>query len=158
FAVRLDPSGYVRLEASTPPPRHSLQLPQDPSASYPAIIPSQVITAVHEDLRTSPDGLHRRAIESAKMLVDAYNGLIGAGDLTGKPIGLTISTRFIKLHRYLGKELARTLAANKDLLARVRLALSEQIPPMSLHLGVVRIGWQAAPLLDVLYDTTDSDS
>ncbi len=159
FAVELDQAGsYVRLQASTPPVRHSITLPADPSASYPGIIPSQIVTAVHEDLRTSPDGLHRRAILTAKMLVNAYNGLIAAGSLSGKPIGLTISTRFTKLHRYLGDELARTLAGSKERLARVRLALSEQAPAMSLHLGVVRIGWQSAPFLDVLFDTTDSDS
>ncbi|MCA8974733.1 MAG: hypothetical protein KDC98_08425 [Planctomycetes bacterium] len=159
FAVGQDPTdGYVRLEASAPPPRHTLHLPADPSASYPAIIPSQIVTAVHEDLRTSPDGLHRRAILAAKILVDAYNGLIAAGALSGNAIGMTVSTRFTKLHRYLGEELARTLRGSKDRLARVRLALCEQTPPMSLHVGIVRIGWQAAPLLDVLFDTTDSDS
>ena len=28
---------------------------------------------------------------------------------------------------------------------------------MSLHVGLVRIGWGSTPLIDVLYDTTDSD-
>jgi len=33
----------------------------------------------------------------------------------------------------------------------------ERVPPMSLHLGLVRIGSGSSPLWDVLYDTTDSD-
>lgn len=149
---------YVRLQASAPTPLHDLQLPRDPATRYPDFVPSQVITAVHEDLRTSPDRLSRRAILSAKTLVTFHNGLVDSGDIQGKPIGLTVSTRFMKLHEYLGGELNRVLANRRSALARVRLLLSEKVPPMSLHVGVVRIGWGAVPLLDVLFDTTDADS
>ncbi len=73
-------------------------------------------------------------------------------------LGLTLSTRFIKLAGYLTNELANTLGTNSKLLGQVRLALTERVPPMSLHIGVVRIGLDdSTPLVDILYDTTDSD-
>ncbi len=65
---------------------------------------------------------------------------------------------FIKLAGYLTNELANTLGANPKLLGQVRMALAEDVPPMSLHIGVVRIGLDnSTPLIDILYDTTDSD-
>jgi hypothetical protein len=71
---------------------------------------------------------------------------------------LSFSTRFIKLSEYINCELENTLGDNPGLLGKVRLALCEKVPPMSLHIGVVRIGlWNATPLMDVLFDTTDSD-
>ena len=71
---------------------------------------------------------------------------------------LSFSTRFIKLSEYIGRELNNTLGNNPKLLGKVRLALWEKVPPMSLHIGVVRIGaWDATPLIDILFDTTDSD-
>jgi len=149
---------YVRLQASAPTPQHNLKLPAGPSTMYPDFVPSQVITAVHEDLRASPDRLSRRAILSAKTLVNCHNELVDGGHMPGQPLGLTIGTRFMKLHEYLGGELDRVLANKRSALARVRLLLSEKVPPMSLHLGVVRVGWRAVPLLDVLFDTTDADS
>ena len=62
----------------------------------------------------------------------------------------------IRLADYAHKELGRILAANPAVLGRTRLALWESVPPMSLHLGVVRFGAENTPLLDVIYDTTDS--
>lgn len=38
-----------------------------------------------------------------------------------------------------------------------RLTLANPVRPMSLHLGVVRIGIGGTPLFDVLFDTTDSE-
>jgi hypothetical protein len=37
------------------------------------------------------------------------------------------------------------------------MSLVEQAPPMSLHVGLVRVGYQQIPMLDVLYDTTETD-
>jgi len=156
FAVEETQTGVVRLKAKAPPPRHQLALPADPTVAYPGLIPSQLVVAVHEDLRTSPDRLHRAALTLARAIITAYGHVARSEKLTPPEIGLTVSTRFIKLHRYVGDELARLLAGSPAL-GRTRLALCERVAPMSLHLGVVRIGWEAAPLIDVLYDTTDSD-
>jgi hypothetical protein len=68
-----------------------------------------------------------------------------------------VSSRFIGLREYMRDELPRLLAGNSAALSRVRMALAESVPPMSLHLGLVRIGLDAQPLTDILYDTTDSD-
>jgi hypothetical protein len=154
FEVRTDSAGFARLVATAPPPKHRLALPPDPTSTYPNLIPSQVVTAVHEDLRSSPDLVTLRTILGAKTLLNFYNAIAPADS----QIGLTVSTRFMKLHEYLENELGRTLSSKRRVLGRVRLELTERIPPMSLHVGVARIGWQSAPFLDVLFDTTDSDS
>ena len=63
---------------------------------------------------------------------------------------------------YLGSELyARLNGSSKEerkILASVRFALSEKANPMSLHIAVIRIGFDDATVfVDFLYDTTDSD-
>jgi len=155
FEIIQDPVGnYVRLKTAPPPPRHNLAgLPADPTSGYPNFIPAQLVAAVHEDLRMSPDRLHDQAIQTASAICAAYNGLV-----QGQQLGLTVSTRFIKLHEYLGPELGRMLGGSPKILSKVRLTLAEKVDPMSLHLGVSRIGWGATPLVDVLHDTTDSDT
>lgn len=158
FEVVTDPSGFVRLKGSPPPRRHALNLPTSPSATYPSLIPSKLVTAVHEDLRTNPDRLHRTALETAGYLCSVYNGLVKAGNLAGPELGLTVSTRFMKMHQYVRAELGRVLQGRPATLGRVRFELWESVAPMSLHVGVVRIGWKSAPLLDIIYDTTDSDA
>lgn len=99
-----------------------------------------------------------RALLDAKTLLRSYNAAVAAKLLSGSPIGLTLSTRFIKLHEYMGAELQRVLGNRPKTLSRVRLFLSEQVSPMSLHLGVIRIGWHSTPMIDALFDTTDTDS
>jgi hypothetical protein len=108
-----------------------------------------MVAAVHENLRTSPDRLHEVALNSAR-LCSTFLASRGA------PLGITVSTRVIKLAKY-HAELGRLLSATPGALARARLGLWEDVPPMSLHVGVVRFGIGDLPLLDVLYDTTDSD-
>jgi hypothetical protein len=146
FKIEVDPSdGHVSLRPDPPKQRHSLTLP-DPTTSYPRFIPTALLAAAHSDVRTTPDGLHRLALDLATMIVSA----------TGGAIGITASSRIARLSQYAGTELERLLGAHSATLSRTRLALWETVSPMSLHLGVVRIGTWRAPLLDVLYDTTDS--
>ncbi|OHC63417.1 MAG: hypothetical protein A2045_03895 [Rhodocyclales bacterium GWA2_65_20] len=71
---------------------------------------------------------------------------------------LVFGSRFIALTDYCGSELGRTLGLDSSTLARVRLTLLEDCPPMSLHLGLVRISLaDSTPFVDILFDTTDSD-
>ena len=42
-------------------------------------------------------------------------------------------------------------------LARVRLALTEEVVPMSYFIAVARFSLNGSPLMDVLFDTTDTD-
>jgi hypothetical protein len=37
------------------------------------------------------------------------------------------------------------------------MSIAEQLPPMSKHLGIARLGIGGSPLVDVIFDTTDSN-
>lgn len=79
----------------------------------------------------------------------------------GQPLPkLLFSTQFLDLRSYLGTELPRLFGASNPILAKIQLTLSEQIPPMSLHIGLLRIAMEHSGnslVMDVIYDTTDSD-
>jgi hypothetical protein len=144
FRVDVDASGSVLLRPDTPRARHALSLP-DPTADYPSLRPSALLAAAHEDVRLSPGILHARALELGSILITA----------TGGKLGMSVSSRITRLPRYV-RELGAGLGLERDILARTRLALWERVPPMSQHIGVVRFGFGAQPLMDVLFDTTDS--
>ena len=146
FKIEADTNGVVALRAAPPPARHKLSL-IDPTPSHPLFRPSALLAAAHDDVRISPDVLHARAIDIASALVAC----------TGDSLGLTVSARFIRLSRYLGVELETVLKNQLTVLGRTRLALCESVPPMSLHIGLIRFGNGPTPLLDVLFDTTDSE-
>lgn len=120
------------------------------------LYPEQLVVAVHDDLRTSPDVLHDAGLSIADELFETLSLVSTA---LGDPItSLLLQTRFVKLANYMGKGLDKTVGHDPEVLGNLRLALSEKAPPMSLHLGLVRIGNQdGEPLFDVLFDTTDSD-
>jgi hypothetical protein len=146
FRIEQDPkTSGVALHAVPPSQKHSLSLP-DPTLTYPRLIPTLLLAAAHQDVRMSPDRLHTKAVYLGTMIVAA----------TGGAMGLSCSSRMIRLASYVGSELGPSLAAKPEVLGAARLALWEKVPPMSLHLGVVRFGAGKVPLLDVLYDTTDS--
>lgn len=147
---------YVALKPEAPQMQYSSQpRPPDPTASYPEFIPMSLVVAVHNDLRTSPETLYKVGLNAATKMCEAFSMLLKSNEQS--PIGLTLSTRFLKLTDYINRELERTLASTPVILGNTRLALWENVPPMSLHLGVVRIGTGSTPLLDIIYDTTDSD-
>lgn len=138
------------------PPLKSKATVSCSTSHYPEFIPYLLVVAAHNDLRTSPDTLHKTGIKNAYYIVSVLNDLMDAKKFNG--LGLSFSARYVKLADYLTVELQNTLGGKKRLLSKVRLALSEEVPPMSLHLGLIRIGLDdSTPLLDVLYDTTDSD-
>lgn len=123
---------------------------------YMDFVPSRMIVGVHIDLRTSAETLYRAAVTTADGLRIAVNMVLeNAGH---KPTGNTVSARFVRLCEYLNTELRKTLDTKPALLSQVRLALVEKVCPMSLHIGLIRIGDEnSAPIMDILYDTTDSD-
>ena len=77
--------------------------------------------------------------------------------VTGNRVGLSVGSRVLRLAQYVADEMALVLTGQPAVLGRTRLALWETVPPMSLHIAVVRFGFGGVPLLDVLYDTTDSE-
>lgn len=115
------------------------------------IIPTTLVVAVHNELRASPDQLHKVGVLNVAFPFSQI--------FKNSSIRLSLSTRFIKLTDYIHNELGRLLKDNPNNLSQLRLGLWEKVRPMSLHLGLVRIGMTelSVPLLDVLYDTTDSN-
>lgn len=147
---------YVAFKPEAPTMKYSTQeRPADPTVSYPEFVPLSLVVAVHNDLRTSPESLYKVGLDAASKLCGAFSILLKANKQP--PIGVTLSTRFIRLTDYVHEELGRVLSQNPKVLAQARTTLWEKVGPMSLHLGVVRIGTDSTPLMDILYDTTDSD-
>lgn len=148
-------SDPVTLNASAPDPINGDREIECPTQNYNEFIPKQLIVATHNDIRTYPDTLHRAGIDNATYLSRKFNLLAVKNKL--QPFGLIVSARFIKLSDFLGCELSNRIS-DKKMLSRVRINLCETVGPMSLHLGVVRISLDdSTPLVDILYDTTDSD-
>lgn len=130
---------------------------QDPISDYWALIPYQIVAATPHELRLSTETLHEDGKRKARALQDVFRFFLNA-QKQDTTINLTLSIRFLKIAEYTVNELGQTLKSSPALLGRIRLSLSEKVPPMSLYVGVVRIGFDATtPLLDVLYDTTDTD-
>lgn len=69
---------------------------------------------------------------------------------------LSISARYCTVATYLGAELGSVLAKAPEALGRTRMLLSTDVDPLCLHLGIVRLGTKDALVLDLIYDTTDS--
>lgn len=151
-----DPTDHCVLIAPTPPRSTGRICATDPTAGYPKFRPLQMVVGTHEDLRTSPDDLHRAAFHVAAPLARATQLLVTNGQLPSPQSGVTLSTRFLRVSNYVGAELGRLLATQPSVLATLRLHLMEDVEPMSLHIGVARFGMLGAPVLDVVYDTTDS--
>ncbi len=126
-----------------------------PTSNYPSFRPQQMVVAVQPDVRTEPDTLRGVAAELALGIVTSLNAL--SQQHGAPPVGVTTSMKVIRLAEYLGPELGRTLGEGTPVLSRVRLELVEKVAPMSLYLGLIRIGLGPQPLVDVLLDTTDTD-
>lgn len=138
----------ARLVRAPPPPRNAATPGLSWEVSYPDIIPHSLIVAVHEDIRVTPGELNKVGFEAADNLQRFIAPLM-------PHFSATLSTRFVRLPVYLGSMLEHAIGGNARALARARLALCEQVPPMSFHLGLVRLGYGARPLMDILYDTSD---
>ncbi len=153
---RIDALQIVSLQPEAPLSRDGTSRPSSPTDNYGKFLPTQLIVAAHNDIRTDPDTLHKAAIRHASNIGEILNHI---ADAKGQEkLALSVSARFIKIADYLGDELEGRLGGSRKELAAVRLGLAEKVPPMSLHIGVVRIGLADATVLaDILYDTTDSD-
>lgn len=154
FRICTDDTRRVFLKADPPPPRYGGERQQSPTLTYPELWPETMVVAVHNDLRTSPDCLHIAGTKMATLLSQILHQLGAAVP----SCSLVFGSRFIALTDYCGSELGRMLGGDSRILARVRLKLLEGCPPLSLHLGLVRISLtDSTPFVDILFDTTDSD-
>lgn len=154
FEIDSDAAGHVVLRPAAPTPLKPTTLP-DPTTPWVDFKPDHILAAVPEDIRTSPDALHKKGMAIAARLTFLL-GALAAGQGIALS-GISFSTRFSLLREYMSGGLASILKAQPDLIRKVRRALAEEVRPMSLYLGVVRLGNGTTPLVDVLYDTTDSD-
>jgi len=77
------------------------------------------------------------------------------------PFGGAVGARFVKVSEYLGAILPDTIGRGsmrqQQVLSRVRIALTTDVNPLSLHIGLVRFSLAAIPILDLVFDTSDSD-
>ena len=160
FRVTVDATHIASLSPEAPPLADGKSAAVSPTDNYGKFLPTQLIVTAHSDIRTDPDTLHRVAITHVSDIADVVNSLVR---LFGQEaLSFVVSSRIIKMTDYLGGELYAHLSGSseeaKQILASVRLALSEKVSPMSLHIAVVRIGFDDATIFaDILYDTTDSD-
>ena len=150
----------VSLHPEAPPSTEGDSPPTPSTANYGNFIPTQLIVAAHSDIRTDPDTLHKAALRHVSNIAEVINHL--AESTGNEKVSFAVSSRFIRVTEYLGAELQNRLTGSskesRNVLASVRLALAEKMNPMSLHIAVVRIGLNdATVLVDILYDTTDSD-
>lgn len=136
----------IRAEAPTTP-YSATSHPNDPTNSYPNLIPIQLIVPVHNELRTSADSLNKKALLYGEVFEFQSGG----------KVGFSVSSRFITLRQYIKDELDARLASNPANLSKIRLELWEKVPPMSFHLGLIRVGVGANVVADILHDTSDSD-
>lgn len=133
--------GPVVLERAPPTVRGQHTYP-DPTAQIAPFLPQTMVAAVHHELQLSSDRLGEAAVAVALRVAQRVKALGG----------VVHTSRFVLLRHYLGAVLAETL--DPSLLSRVRLELVERVPPMSLHLGVIRIGVAGRVFVDLLCDTS----
>lgn len=156
FRIAVGSSKEAILKLDSPPPVHARQGLNLPVITYDDFVPHTIVVAVHNDLRSSVDAVHIAALKMANLIGNSANTLLESTGAAAR--GITTSARFVRLAEYLGVELHHLLGANAAVLSKARLALVEKVRPMSLHIGLVRIGDdKSVPLMDILYDTTDSD-
>jgi hypothetical protein len=146
----------VSLVPTAPPPRFGRWPTSNPTETYHNLEPTELVVAVHIELRTDPLSLQRAAARYSEWLPAALEE--SREQRFRRESGMVASSRFIRLHDYVDRELASTLSErDPSVLARARLALWEKVVPMSYHLGLVRVSLGKEAMMDLLFDTSDSD-
>ena len=164
--VRIDenlvsPYSFVSLHLEAPPSRHGKSQSSSPiDNNYGPFVPTQLIVAANNDIRTDLDTLHRAALKHTTYIGNLLNFL--ANLQNRNKLAFAVSSRIFRISDYLGTELQDRLGGPssnaRKVLSAVRMRLTEDVDPMSLHIAVVRIGRNDSTILaDILYDTTDSD-
>lgn len=149
--------GAVQLVPDSPEPRNGPWPTTNPTKEYHPITPLRIAVAVHQELRTDPIELQKSAMRWSEWLPGQL-GLEYEMKGTSEPSGMLVSSRFIRVDHYLEDELKQVLRDRApEVLAKVRLALCEEVSPMSLHVGLVRVSDGTEPMVDILFDTSDSN-
>lgn len=147
-------SNIVVLKRSSPGSSRRVGSSSEPRF---AIVPSELFVAVHEAIRVDIQALYRRAKKIGGFFYKIHERL--AASTSGRPaeISTGLSLRFIELNDYLGDELPETLeqTGNAQKLGDARLQLLEDVPPLSKHMGLIRVSTDGEPVVDFLIDTTE---
>ena len=111
--------------------------------SYGKFVPTQLIVAANSDIRTDLDTLHKAALRHASNIGEVLNHLAESHRL--EKLAFAVSSRFFRdLQTISATELQDRLSGStkesRKVLSAVRLRLTENVNPMSLHIAVVRIG------------------
>ena len=141
--------GRITLRPKPPPKRYQGRRLKDPVKNYPDFFPQHLIVGVHEGLHVTADELNRIA-----MIITANL----RPHLSNVQEPLTSTARFVRIAAYLEAVITTPFGgplARAKRLAKIRSRISSELPPMSLHVGVVRVGYGSAPVADVLIDTSD---
>jgi hypothetical protein len=151
----------IQLVAAAPPPRAPRPVP-NPTDKISPFVPDGLIIAVHPDVRTTPDHVHKRAdgiaVEIKRVvaaLESAWLKKLPEPPPVSGNLGVEIAVRFFKVREYLAAALPTAVSAS-NVTARVRRQLCELASPMSLHVAVARFVINGKPFGDVLFDTTDN--
>jgi len=140
----------VGLVPKRPPSTRAHPGLANPLSDYAVLVPVAILAAVPDEIRMTTDYLNLKATRIAGEVSRLLHVISG-----GEMAGTTFSARFFRLKDYLDQELPRRLTGRR--LLKARLGLTEMVRPMSLHVGVVRVGIGDTAYFDVLYDTTDSE-
>ena len=151
----------IDLKPEAPAPTNGNWPTTNPTEGYGTITPTELVVAVHQELRTAPLALQKAAMDWSAWLPDVLDletkKLKVKGEAPPKT-GMLVGTRFLRLRDYLDQELKTALQARPPrVLADARLQLWEKVSPMSLHIGLVRVSHDGMPMMDILFDTSDSD-
>jgi hypothetical protein len=108
---------------------------------------------MNPEVRASADRMNAHGL----LLARQYCAEMVKGGATRPFPPIVVSFRFSRLSAYLGTRLEHLLGAQ---LGRVRAELVERVAPMSLFVGIVRVGIVfetiIRPQIEILYDTTDN--
>ncbi len=157
FKIRITETGAVSLIPESPEPLHGAWPTSNPTLTYHEIVPSEIVVAVHHELRTDPLELQRAAQRYADWLPNVLDNKRNQRRIK-ESTGMILASRFIRLRRYVDDELSSVLRARPPtVLSRARLAIWEKVAPLSLHVGLVRVSLGTEPMIDILFDTSDNN-
>ena len=122
-------------------------------------VPEKAIVATHNEIRVSPDRLNKAAIvhgENMSLFIEMIRKNIKE---EWEGFGVSVNVRYAKLIDYLGDILESTLRGEPERLGKIRLDLCEKVPPMSLHIGIIRfsVGRTSNTFMDILIDSSDNE-
>ena len=121
--------------------------------------PRMLVVATHQELRLSSPAFYLESERQAQDLLQILKPYLERTEPS--TVQLSYGCRFMLLKSYLSEEVALQIP-DSTRRASVRLSLQEQVVPMSLHIGILRVSLLgtsvrgSSPLLDIIYDTTEA--